>query len=190
MGNVEKRSIKLMFIALFFIICVMFSSCGNTATNNNTAKTPDTPTGDMVQNETIAQNATEAPTSSKYQIGDTINQSDILVTVNGVRTTTNNGAVDVEAGFKYVYVDITIINNTKKDLISSSVMNYTLKDQNGRKLDFIVAINTNGSIDGTVIAGDKLTGEVVYKVPADLTIAILQIQTNILGKADQVELNF
>lgn len=181
MVNIKKRPIILVFIASFLIICVVFSGCGNTSTNNTTA-TPTTPTGKILQNETAAP--------SKYQVGDTINQSDILVTINGVRTTTNNGAAEVEAGFKYVYVDITITNNTNKDLNSSSIMNYTLKDQNGRKLEYQIVINANGSLDGTVIAGDKLTGELVYKVPADLTTATLQIQADILGKVDQAELNF
>jgi|GEM_PF-5379504 len=101
----------LLGIAGAIILLLIFYNMGKGNNNSNTGT--NTTTDTVQQTVTSTQNTptsdtTVAPTKSKYQIGDTIDQNNILVTINGVRTGTSDGYSDVEAGFKYVYVDITI----------------------------------------------------------------------------------
>ena len=61
-------------------------------------------------------------------------------------------------------MDLTIANTTDEDLISSTLVSFDLKGSDAYAYDLSIFVDTKGSLDGTVPAGDVLRGEIAFDV--------------------------
>ena len=87
------------------------------------------------------------------------------VTVNSATTSVGDSAFAPHAGKIFLIVDVTVQNDgSDPQLVSSGIM-FTLKDSTGQAYNETIT-DIGKSLDGTVQAGDKLRGQMIYEVPA------------------------
>jgi Domain of unknown function (DUF4352) len=115
---------------------------------------------------------TPIPTQQTTGIGAT-QQADVWsVTLNSVKTGYGDGYLGPKAGNIYLYFNLTAQNtDTNNHLIS--VIDFNVLDIDGNK--YGIAIDSNvQDLSGTVVAGQKLRGYVIYEVPKNVHQFTLQ----------------
>lgn len=155
------KSKLFMTIAMSAMVLAGCSSSSN-------APAASSAVGSAAQSEAAAP--TERTKKDVYALGETAEADGVKITVNSERDTdqaddTFNTADKLEEGKTYAIIDATIENGTDEELNVSSVLNFELKDGEGRKADYELPIGSNGQLDGKIAPGDKLAGEMIYTVP-------------------------
>jgi len=92
----------------------------------------------------------------------------LFLTVNGVRTTVE-GLFDADG--VYVVFDCTYENRSVKTNALSTLVNLSVKDEDGWKYDAALWAKTRGPLDGSLAAGDTVRGEVAFDVPIGTVVA-------------------
>lgn len=106
-----------------------------------------------------------------YGIGETAEVKGIRIKVNATRI--DDGVYPAKDGKQYFVMDITITNNTKKTFDSSSMLCYTLKDGDGRKMELSIGAKLNGSMDMQVEPGESGTGEIAFEVAPEGKLVLI-----------------
>ena len=95
---------------------------------------------------------TSAPASVQiYKIGDIVQVGNVTVVLN---------SANLQGG--KLSANFTIENKGSKDLAVSSLLSFSAKDSEGTKLDQDIIDCGTGSLDGKVLPGDKLKGNICY----------------------------
>lgn len=97
-----------------------------------------------------------------FKVGDTQKISQFQLKVNSVKTT-NGGQLKPSEGNRFVFVDVTIENQSDKDILVSSMAMFDLVNLDGRKSKFTISEKLD-TVDGTLGAGRKITGELGYEI--------------------------
>ncbi|OPF52720.1 hypothetical protein BH721_05530 [Clostridium baratii] len=100
-----------------------------------------------------------------FKIGDTVKVKDYEITVNKVSTSKGNEISKPANGNEFLKVDITIKNISDKEQTVSSVLMFKVVDKEGRECKQEIFADSNGTLDGQVGAGRKITGEYTVEVP-------------------------
>ena len=103
-----------------------------------------------VEQEPVKQ---EQQTQSVYRLGDVVTLSGRIVTMNEVST----------AGGK-LKATFTIENTSNENTTASSIMEWTAKNNDGEKLSQDIFDCGSSSLDGTIVAHDKLKGSICYDI--------------------------
>lgn len=116
-------------------------------------------------------NSSEKKTEEKteFVVGETIDIDSRKLTVNSVERNyqTGNQFSQPESGNEFALVNVTIENGSKSDL-TYSTFNFQLQDTNGVKHNENIMALSEGRLNtGTLAAGGKVTGNLVYEVPKD-----------------------
>ena len=126
---------------LVFAISVLIIStlaCGTATAGGQVVSTAGGPT------------ATTPPMKTN-KIGDVIQVGTQTITLNSVQVTGS----EVQANF-------TVENTGTSSLVVSSLASFEAKTSDGTKLDQDMMNCSSGSLDGTVLAGDKLKGNICW----------------------------
>ena len=97
------------------------------------------------------------------------------VTVNSATPSNGDHAFAPHAGKIFLIVDVTVQNDASDPQLASSGLMFTLKDSTGQAYNETIT-DIGRAPDGTVQAGDKLRGEIVYEVPAGEHVFTFQFQ--------------
>ena len=107
----------------------------------------------------VGQNTTSAPASAPttapaktYAVGDVIQVGNSTITLN-------SATID-SAGV--LHTNFTIENKGTENLAVSSIIGFDVKDSEGQKLEQEIMNCESGGLDGTVIPGDKLKGNICW----------------------------
>ncbi len=95
--------------------------------------------------------ATQAPQLQIYHVGDVVQVQDHTIVLNSASL--NNG--NLQANF-------TVENKGAKELAVSSLMSFEAKSSDGTKLEQAIFDCPSGGLDGTVLPGDKLKGNICW----------------------------
>lgn len=112
--------------------------------------------------------------TSEFKMGETATVNNTKIVINSVTK------IDKECAFEwdgkcenytependyFLLIDLTIENVGNETLSISSLMSFDLKDNNGEKgsLSFMLD-SIKSSLDGDVMAGDKLKGQIAFDV--------------------------
>jgi hypothetical protein len=129
----------------------------------------DTPTSAEVGSSAVEESApsTEpAPAAAASAgLGDTISVAGIEYTLNGVRTLSEDSISGAPGEEIFLVLDVTMVNTNADDFVSSSLLSYELKGSDAFTYDLAIFVDTKGSLDGSVVAGDTLRGEIAFDVP-------------------------
>jgi hypothetical protein len=107
--------------------------------------------GDSNAGSKVGTAAPGAPAAAQiYAVGDVVQVKDHTITLNSAALT---GDV-LKANF-------TIENKGTSDLAISSMMSFSAKNSDGTKLD--LEFGCGASMDGKVLPGDKLRGDICWK---------------------------
>lgn len=161
---------KLILLSLFMTVSLAIVGCGST--NNN----PETPTNSGEVNQDVK----EPVGTEMFKVGDRVKMGNLEFKVNGVRSS-KDGVVKINDGYKYLYIDITVENVGVKEESVSSIMQFSLKDKEGREQEMSISGDSKGSMDGPVPAGGRLNGEIAYEVLETLRSAELQIKGDLFS---------
>ena len=107
-----------------------------------------------------------------YTIGESIEMNDILLTVNEVSIIAGDEFNTPSEGYKYLSLDLTLVNNSSNPINISSLLQMFVKDSQCRNfsLDFMATSAAGASSpDGEYAPGETIRGQVGYQVPADET---------------------
>lgn len=103
--------------------------------------------------------------SSSYGVGDTIDFGGIQYTLNSVTTVLEDAISSPPTEDVYLVLDVTITNNTSEEFSSSSLISFELKGSDAYTYDLAIFVDTKGSLDVSVPAGDVARGEIAFDVP-------------------------
>ena len=87
------------------------------------------------------------------------------VTVNSATTSKGDHAFAPHSGKIFLIVDVTVQNDGSDPQLVSSGLMFILKDGTGQAYNETIT-DIGKPLDGTVQAGDKLRGQMIYEVPA------------------------
>jgi hypothetical protein len=176
----RTRSIVLVIIGLV-VVCLIgviviggnSNKAGSTATPGSQAGVQATPAETQAASA-ISTNqqapttipATSQPTlASSYKTGDVVTLQDQQITLNSISYA---GGI-VKANF-------IIENNSESEFTVSSMMSFTVKTEDGTKLDQSI-MDCGTSFDGQVLPHDRLKGDICWNLSAASNIKIYYEQT-------------
>lgn len=132
-----------------------------------------------------------APASATYKVGDTATTSGWQVTVYSAKdpwTSTNQFDV-AKAGYRYVQVDVQVLNTKSTQEAFSSLMGFKLFDSANHSFTEALVSTQPGPPDGTVPAHGAMRGLVTFEVPTSSTGLILQVQGSLTAAGSRFALS-
>lgn len=126
--------------------------------------------GSMSVDVPIASGEEAAGTSVEtFNIGDVVQLEDHTIVLNSAEITNN-----------ILKANFTVQNQGTDEIIISSMLSFSAKAPDGTKLEQEI-FDCPSPIDGSVLAGDLLRGDVCYSVPADAEYVNIYYEANILA---------
>lgn len=142
---------KTKFIVLFLFISLTITGCSLTESTNE-----------------------KGEKTSEFNVGEIAKVNNTKMVINSVTKIYKECSFEWEGKCEsytependyFLLVDLTVENIGSKTLSISSLMSFDLKDNNGEKgsLSFMLDA-VKSSLDGDVMAGDKLKGQIAFDV--------------------------
>lgn len=141
-------------------VVVADEGAGDTGTSQEEVSTSE----ETSTEESTATEEVEVASSS-YGVGDTIDFGGIQYTLNSVTTVLEDAISSPPSEDVYLVLDLTITNNTSEEFSSSSLISFDLKGSDAYTYDLAIFVDTRGSLDVSVPAGDVARGEIAFDVP-------------------------
>jgi len=116
-----------------------------------------------------------------FTVGDTVAMGDIEFTVNSARYDDGDDFMQPDEGEKWLVIDCTIVNNADESEAISSMMMFSLYDEEHRSRDLEMGADLDGQLDGELGAGRTMRGEIAYSVPADHSTFEFIFEPNLFG---------
>lgn len=158
---------KVLSIILGTILTIGIVGCTTTESLNKPIK-EETKQEVKVEKE-------EAPKENNktkvYGVGETVGNDKIKITLNSVgqHQETNQFSVPKE-GFEFFKANVTIENTSDEEKAISSLMMFKMVDDKGVSYNLALAPSKEGSLDGTIAPGRKMTGDYVAEVKPDVKL--------------------
>jgi uncharacterized Zn finger protein len=154
----HNHYIVVLLIVLLFAVSL---ACGGS--NEGTILTPEsreTTNSDEVQSSeepsaeqttTEEEQSSSSPKLETYQVGDIVEIKDHTIRLNSVKYQGN-----------VLAANFTIVNLGASDLSISSMLSFSAKKSDGTKLDQEIFDCGTSGLDGKILPGDKLTGDICW----------------------------
>lgn len=161
---------RTKFLATLLVASTLLVGCSS-SDKSSTSSSTAAPTESEVSSTSTASSQSKSKAKA-YGIGETIEVDGIKLTINSA-TSLNEvdqfyTASDLEEGKTYEIIDATIENDRNEEVLISSFLHFHLKDGEGRnEATPLISVRGNGTLDGTIIAGDVSSGELIYMAPAE-----------------------
>lgn len=181
-GAKNKKPFYTRWWFILIVVFVIIGALGSGGSKKDNSTTTANKTNDS-SSISSSTDSKEKNTTKNYSVGDTVELKDYKVTVNGVRTVTqdNTGYIKAEEGKEFFLVDCTVENTSSKDQAVSSIMMFKIVDKDGRSYDQALFTDANGQLDGTVGSGRKITGEYCVQVPQGQTGLELEFNSSLIN---------
>lgn len=122
-----------------------------------------------------------------YGVGSTITNED-GVSIRFVGVTSSAGKDYAKPDLdRFLVLDFEIENNSSDEIAVSSLMSFTLTSASGHSFDSSIIFDVENRLDGSVKAGRKLVGQIVYDVN-DEDLYYVAFKPNVFG--DDMEFQF
>jgi len=145
MKNIKKY-IPLLALAALVLAAL---ACGGSSTGTKVGESSGT-------------SATSAPPKVEvFKVGDIVEVDKHTIVLN---------SAEVKGGV--VHANFTVENKDTSDLAMSSIMSFTAKDNEGTKLEQEIFDCGSSGLDGKVLPGDKLKGDICWKGAASFPVKI------------------
>jgi hypothetical protein len=149
--------------------------------NKNTALINAIMGGLMDYSESLNQTANQTNSGMLVEargLNQSVIQSGIEFVALNVRISKGNDYMKPSEGNEYIVIDINLKNQNANAFGVSSMMNFELKDKDGRTMNQNYFVDLNGSLDGTIYQNEQMTGEIAYEVPSDDSELYLYFKTD------------
>lgn len=180
--NYEKR---IAAILLVLSLALSFAGCE--------AKT-DLPSSSPASDKTASQPKSAAqqpqePAKTEFKVGETITINDLEITVFDVYTSEGGEFIKPEAGKVYYFMDVAVLNKGKETQNISSMLMFELRSSDGVAVNQSLMAQTSvekSGVDGAVMPGKVIRGNLGFEVDADPKGYELQINMSVIGDKDIV----
>lgn len=135
---------KLAFPRLFLVLLALVTAAIACGSSN---------TGEVVGQSTSATDV--PPTAQRYAVGDVIRVQDHTITLNSAEVVGST----LKANF-------TIENTSTAEINISSLLSFSARDSQGTQLQQEIFDCGTSSLDGSVLATDKLRGDICWATTA------------------------
>lgn len=165
-----KKIISLVLACLLVLSLCACVDDGPTLVGNNNSGNETTTTG--------------SNDNKVFKPGDSVELNDVVVTFVGITKSTGSQFNKPADGKVYVLCEFEIANNSKEDLVVSSMMSFEAYcDDYSCNTSFgaLVEKGDKDQLDGTVTAGKKMKGVIGYEVPTDWKELEIQYAPDILS---------
>lgn len=165
----KKKGGCLKTILIVFGVFVVIGAIGSLAGGGKSEpKKVSTSSG---QNDKSSQSGT-ADEKKEFQVGETVSLKDVNVTLVSSTESAGSEYVKPDDGKEFLILEFNIENNSSKDINISSVANFEAYCDDYSVNQDIIGLQApeakdQGQLDGSVAAGKKMNGVIVYQVPTD-----------------------
>lgn len=156
----------LMILGGIFLVLIVLGVMGAAMggkSNTGTEKVGTNNTTPAEQTQEVSA-PTSVPQETSYKVGDQVKSGDFVFSVNSVRQDQGSAYIKPKAGSVYVIPNVTIQNNGKEKAIVSTLLQMYIKDNEGNKYQPTLTQDATGKVDGELLAGDKIKGDVGFEI--------------------------
>lgn len=141
-----------------------------------------------IANEPPASLPGETPQTA-HALGEAVKSGAFEITVNSASEPAADKYTKPAEGYRFIVVDVTLVNQGTKAQNLSSSLQMWLKDATGQRYgdSLSATMASKGKApNGEISVGEKIRGQVGFEVPADLTSLVFVFNGDLFG-ADKVE---
>ena len=181
MQPVPKKKGRGLLIAGIIIVVLLFGCVGAGALAvSRISPTTISNTGSSKVGVANGITPTLGSTQTKgYKIGDVVQVgANWDVTLDGVKTSMGSGYVTPTTGMKFLIVSLSMKNLSAETQTVSSIVQFTLRGDDGTKYEVTVYPDAGSIIDGSVDAGQPAKGIIVYNIPTTTKTFHLKFESN------------
>ena len=173
MKRVHLLSFVSVMILLFFILMALGS---NESTEPQKVERPET-------EEMAAPTQAQEPAAKQqlFNLGDTVSMGNLEVTLNSARWDSGSQFMQPDEGERWLVLDVTIENKADEAAAISSLLMFSLYDEDDYSCDMEIFADTKGSLDGEIGAGRRMRGEIAFSVEENHNQWKFIFEPNIFG---------
>ena len=136
-----------------------------------TQRTNSSPPDRTYKKGTTKSNAPASPGPENLSVGDSAEARGVKATLNGLRLLpkTEMDQPIENPNNEFLAADMTFENTSDRPVSLSSLLEITLKDENGYSASQTIHTRQKQLSEGNIAPGDNTSGEIVYEVPPDAT---------------------
>lgn len=167
----NKRSYIAIITLLVLVLVVV--GCGGTVESSkveqpsqpsNFNAEPETPTqSEEVKTEEVESEVDSQPSNQYYSVGDTISMGDFELTLNSAKLADQDVFGNIPDELSLV-VNATITNISDEVQNVSSMLMFSLYDEELYEREISFMVDTKGSLDGELGPGRSMRGEIAYNI--------------------------
>lgn len=138
---------------------------------------------------TTEEPAASASNDQMTAIGERVQAGVWALTVHEVIELEGDTFLPVPEGKRWIAVDLTLENESSKAEPVSSLLQFAVRDADGRKYTLDIGAQTAAGAtqpDGEIAAGDKLRAPIAFEVPADASGLIFVFEPNVFSTKDTI----
>lgn len=121
----------------------------------------------------VTEAAPAVPAKTEFYIGELVEIGDVVLVLNGVKTTKGEGAFAAEEGNVYHVFDLSVYNNGTEGYNLSSLLSLEAQDSDAYTYTPELFYEPNGRLDGLVPSGMMVRGEAAFQVQESSELAFL-----------------
>lgn len=161
---------------------VLSTGCGETIVPEKVeSTTPASPVAPVV-----SEPSKEKPRPEIFSVGDTVKMGKFIMTLNSVRWDEGNQFAKPDEGTRWLVANITLNNESEEPTAVSSLMMFSLIDDEHYSCDWAVFASTKGSVDGELGPSRSMRGEIAWEVDDGGSAWELVFEPDLFGSGQAV----
>lgn len=167
----KKLIVILLCITMLLASCVVEEKTGSVVENSSSENQESADSvEDSSANSTEKATETETeedsePERTEFYTNELVEIGDLVVSLNEVFESEGKEFFEPDEGNKYVIVDLTFYNTGSESYALSSMLGFELVDNETYTYDTSWTAPLKGSLDGTILPGRQLRGQVGFEIP-------------------------
>lgn len=172
--NCKKRQRPggcLIAVIVVVVLVILLAVAGSGSTQDAAPQATAEPSQPAASSPSETDAASqEEQTETTYGVGDTAESDDVEVTLVSAEENAGADYITPADGSVFVALEFEIVNNSQQDISVSSLASFEAYCDDysvSQSLTGATLYDDKGTLDGSVAAGKRLSGAIVYEVPAD-----------------------
>ena len=172
--NCKKRQRPggcLIAVIVVVVLVILLAVAGSGSTQDAAPQATAEPSQPAASSPSETDAASqEEQTETTYGVGDTVESDGVEVTLVSAEENTGADYITPADGSVFVALEFEIVNNSQQDISVSSLASFEAYCDDysvSQSLTGATLYDDKGTLDGSVAAGKRLSGAIVYEVPAD-----------------------
>ena len=172
--NCKKRQRPggcLIAVIVVVVLVILLAAAGSGSTQDAAPQATAEPSQPAASSPSETDAASqEEQTETTYGVGDTVESDGVEVTLVSAEENTGADYITPADGSVFVALEFEIVNNSQQDISVSSLASFEAYCDDysvSQSLTGATLYDDKGTLDGSVAAGKRLSGAIVYEVPAD-----------------------